>query len=181
MRTQIQRNDFWSRFNRLDARITRWMATHGITLLRLALGIVYIWFGALKIVPGLSPAEDLVRDTLAPFVPLNIAIPLLTAWEIVIGIGFLTGQFMRLTILLLFLHLPGTVSPMFLLPDRVFTIAPFGLTLEGQYIVKNVLIAAAGIVVGATVRGGGLVDDPEAFEEAGEIAEQHETVHEAAR
>jgi uncharacterized membrane protein YkgB len=145
------------RFDSIDAVITAWMADRGITVLRVALGIVFIWFGALKFVPGLSPAEDLVRATV-PFLPGNVFLPFLGLWEVAIGLGFLTGRALRLTILLLFLQMPGTLAPVALLPERVFTLVPFGLTLEGQYIVKNLVLIAAALVIGATVRGGRLVE-----------------------
>jgi uncharacterized membrane protein YphA (DoxX/SURF4 family) len=145
------------RFDAADARITRWMAAAGIPILRVALGVVFVWFGALKFFPGMSPAEDLVRATV-PFLPGDLFLPFLGFWEVVIGLGFLTGRALRLTILLLFLQMPGTMAPMALLPERVFTAAPFGLTLEGQYIVKNLVLIAAALVIGATVRGGRLVD-----------------------
>jgi uncharacterized membrane protein YkgB len=145
-----------TRFDRVDARITRWMARRGITFLRIALGLVFIWFGALKLVPGLSPAEELVRATV-PFIPGEVFLPVLGLWEIAIGLGFLTARALRATILLLFLQMPGTLSPIFLLPETVFTAFPFGLTLEGQYIVKNMVLIAAALVIGATVRGGRLV------------------------
>ena len=141
--------------NTIDARITRWMAEHGIPLLRIALGIVFVWYGALKLVPGLSPAEELVRDTV-PFLPGDLFVRFLGIWEVAIGLGFLTGRALRLTILLLFLQMGGAMSPIFLLPDRVFTVFPYGLTLEGQYIFKNLVLIAAALVVGATVRGGQL-------------------------
>lgn len=149
------------RFDRADRRITHWMARAGIPILRIAMGVIYIWFGALKLVPGLSPAEQLVRDTV-PFLPGDIFVPFLGVWEMVIGLGFVTGRGLRLVILLLFLQMPGTLSPILLLPHRVFTAFPYGLTLEGQYIVKNLVLIAAALVVGATVRGGRLTEDADA-------------------
>jgi uncharacterized membrane protein YkgB len=149
----------WRRFDALDHRITHWMARAGIPILRVALGIIFIWFGALKLVPGLSPAEDLVLATV-PIFPGHTFMRLLAVWEIAIGLGFLTGRALRLTILLLFLQMPGTLSPVFLLPERVFTVLPYGLTLEGQYVVKNLVLISAALVIGATVRGGRLVDEP---------------------
>jgi len=146
-------------FNAIDIQITRWMARHGVTLLRISMGVVFFWFGALKLVPGLSPAEPLIRDSIT-FFPMNIFLPVLAVWEMAIGVGFITGKFMRLTILLLFLQMPGTISPVFLRPDLVWTNFPFALTLEGQYIVKNMVLISAALVVGATVRGGGLTSDP---------------------
>jgi len=57
--------------------------------------------------------------------------------------------------------MPGTLAPLLLSPESTFTQAPFGPTLEGQYIVKNFVLISAGIVVGATVRGGHLTASPE--------------------
>jgi uncharacterized membrane protein YkgB len=145
------------RFDAVDTRITRWMARAGIPIMRIALGIVFLWFGALKLVPGLSPAEDLVLATV-PLFPGHSFMVALGLWEMAIGLGFITGRALRLTILLLFLQMPGTLSPIVLLPERVFTTFPLGLTLEGQYIVKNLVLIAAALVVGATVRGGRLVE-----------------------
>ncbi len=147
-------------FDRIDRAITRWMAVHGITLLRISLGVVFFWFGALKLFPGLSPAEDLVLATV-PIFPGRTFMPVLAVWEMIIGLGFMTGWFLRLTILLLALQMPGTLAPVFLLPERVFTLFPFGLTIEGQYIIKNFVLISAAIVIGSTVRGGRLVEDPE--------------------
>lgn len=164
MRTNTRQNhglaSGWrSMFERADATITHWMAGHGLTLLRISMGVVFFWFGALKLIPGLSPAETLIRESIT-FLPMALFLPFLAVWEMAIGLGFLSGRFMRLTILLLFLQMPGTISPVFLRPDLVFTQFPFGLTLEGQYIVKNLILISAALVIGATVRGGGLIDDP---------------------
>lgn len=147
------------RFDRVDRRVTRWMAAHGVTLLRVSIGLVFFWFGALKLFPGFSPAEDLIRLSL-DFLPLELFIPLLAAWEMAIGLGFITGRFMRFTILLMFLQMLGAASPIVLRPDLVFAQFPFVLTLEGQYIIKNIVVISGALVVGATVRGGGLSDQP---------------------
>lgn len=147
----------WSdKFDRLDARITSWMATYGLILLRISIGILFFWFGALKLFPGVSPAEGLIRETL-PFLPMNIFLPLLAIWEMVIGLGFIFGKFIRLTILLMFLQMGGTISPIFLNPEAVWVNFPFVLTLEGQYIFKNLVLLSAAIVIGATARGGRLI------------------------
>lgn len=146
-------------FDRIDRRITRWMARYGIVILRIGLGIVFLWFGALKLVPGLSPAEDLVRNTIY-FVNPDWFIPVLALWEMAIGLGLILGKLMRTTLLLLILQLPGTALPLVLLPDAVWTRFPYGLTLEGQYIVKNLVLIGAGLVLGGTVRGGHMKPDP---------------------
>jgi uncharacterized membrane protein YkgB len=155
----MERPTHMSRFDALDRRIIHWMARAGIPILRVALGVVFVWFGALKLFPGMSPAEELVIATV-PWLPGRIFLPILAVWEIVIGLGFITGRALRLTILLLYLQMPGTLAPIVLLPEQVFTVFPFGLTLVGQYIVKNLVLIAAALVIGATVRGGRLVEDP---------------------
>lgn len=150
-----------TRIDALDARITSWMARHGLHLLRMSLGIVFLWFGALKFFPGMSPASDLAARTIDVLsfgmVPPGLSVPLLAGWECLIGLGLLLGLFMRATLLLLALQMAGTVTPLVLFPAETFTHFPYAPTLEGQYIIKNVVLISAAIVLGAAVRGGGLV------------------------
>lgn len=152
-------------FNRLDKRITRWMAQYGISLLRISLGVVFFWFGFLKFFPGLSPAQELATRTIETLtfglVRPQLSIYLLATWECLIGLGLITGWFMRATLLLLFLQMLGTITPVFFFPHEVFTRIPYAPTLEGQYIIKNIVLISAGLVIGATVRGGRLVPEPE--------------------
>jgi uncharacterized membrane protein YphA (DoxX/SURF4 family) len=152
------------RFERTDRRITSWMADHGLTLLRIALGVVFFWFGVLKFFPGASPAEELAGQTIERLtlgaVPAATALPILAVWEVAIGIGLFIGRGMRITLLLLFVQMLGTITPLFLFPTETFTTFPIAPTLEGQYIIKNVVIVAAAIVLGATVRGGRLTAEP---------------------
>ena len=143
-------------FDKLDRNITEWMGKYGLLILRICLGIIFLWFGILKFFNGLSPAEDLVRNTIY-FMDPDIFIPILALWESIIGLGLITGKYMRLTLLLLFLQMPGTALPLIILPEKVWSIFPHGLTLEGQYIIKNLVLISAGLVLGATVRGGKLV------------------------
>jgi uncharacterized membrane protein YphA (DoxX/SURF4 family) len=154
-------NDIAARFDVLDARITSWMARHGMPLLRISLGVVFLWFGALKFFPGLSPAYDLAARTIETLsfglVTAGVSIPLLATWECLIGIGLLFGIFMRAVLLLLAVQMAGTLMPLALFPSEVFTRIPYAPTLEGQYIIKNAVLISAAIVLGATVRGGGLV------------------------
>jgi len=149
----------------LDVRITRAMARHGLLLLRVSLGVVFLWFGALKLFPGLSPAQELATRTISVLtfglVPPGVSLPVLAAWECVIGVGLLAGVRLREVLLLLFVQMAGTLAPVFLFPEEVFTRIPYAPTLEGQYIIKNIVLIAAGIVVGATVRGGRVVAEAE--------------------
>jgi uncharacterized membrane protein YphA (DoxX/SURF4 family) len=153
-----------NRFDRLDRRITMALATSAVPVLRISLGIVFLWFGVLKLFPGLSPAQDLAGRTIEQLtfglVPPDVALPVLAAWEVLIGLGLLSGRFLRATLLLLALQMLGTLTPLVLFPTETFTVFPFAPTLEGQYIIKNMVLVAAAMVVGATVRGGGLLAEP---------------------
>tara|TARA_B100000579_G_C22792390_1_gene835241 strand:- start:631 stop:1098 length:468 start_codon:yes stop_codon:yes gene_type:complete len=139
------------RLEKLDIIVTSFMNKWGVTLLRYSLGIIYIWFGALKPL-GLSPAQELVENTVYWFEDPKTFVPILGVWEIVIGITICIKPLIRVALFLLFLQMPGTFLPLILFPDVCFTNFPFGLTLEGQYIVKNLIIISAAIVVGSTVR-----------------------------
>jgi len=143
-------------FNRVDYRITSWMSRNSLMLLRISVGIIFFWFGLLKFIPNLSPAEDLAIRTVDVLsfgmVSGSISIYILAIWEVLIGLGLLSGVYMRVTLLLLFLQMIGTMSPIFIFPADVFTKIPYAPTLEGQYIIKNLVIISAGMVLGATVR-----------------------------
>ena len=157
--TTLTRSILQNSFDKIDYAITCWMARYGLLIMRIGLGIVFFWFGALKLVPGLSPAEELVRNTVY-FVDPDLFLPILAIWEMLIGLGLIFGKFMRLTLLLLFLQMPGTALPLLILPEVVWTSFPFGLTLEGQYIIKNLVLIGAGLVLGGTVRGGRFEPEP---------------------
>jgi uncharacterized membrane protein YkgB len=158
-----------ARIERIDRHITRWLARNGITLLRVSLGIVFFWFGVLKFFPDASPAEDLASRTITVLtfgiVQPSLSLPVLAAWEVAIGLGLITGLFMRATILLLIVQMFGTVTPLFFFPEETWTRFPIAPTLEGQYIIKNIVLVAGALVVGATVRGGDLVADADLAEE----------------
>jgi uncharacterized membrane protein YphA (DoxX/SURF4 family) len=155
---------------RADVALTRWMARYGVVALRVSLGIVFLWFGVLKFFPGLSPAQDLATRTIEiltfGLMPPSVSIPILATWECLIALGLMTGLFMRATLLLLALQMLGTITPLFFFPAETFTRIPYAPTLEGQYIIKNIVLVTAGLVLGATVRGGDLVADPEGVQQA---------------
>ena len=138
-------------YNELDIFITKFMSKWGITFLRYSLGVIYIWFGILKPF-GLSPAQELVENTVYWFDNPKTFIPILGWWEVVIGLTMCIKPLIRVSIFLLFIQMPGTFLPLILLPEVCFNNFPFGLTLEGQYIVKNLIIISAALVVGSTVR-----------------------------
>jgi uncharacterized membrane protein YphA (DoxX/SURF4 family) len=153
-----------SRIDPIDRAITGWMARYAPGLLRHSLGIVFLWFGALKFFPGLSPAQSLATRTIevlsAGLVTPAVSLPLLATWECVIGLGLMFGVGLRVVLLLLWLQMLGTLTPLVLFPDEVFVRVPFVPTMEGQYIIKNLVLITAGVVVGATVRGGHIAPEP---------------------
>lgn len=129
----------WVRFRSwLDSQeiaISSWMERHGFRLLRIAMGIIFIWFGALKPF-GLSPAEALVARATA-WIPIPGVLYVLAVWEVTIVVCFLHKRLVRWGVVLLFLHMPGTMLPLITLPDETWVRFPFALSLEGQYIVNN--------------------------------------------
>lgn len=150
-------------FEKADVKITRWMAKHNLSLLRVSIGIIFFWFGVLKFFDGLSPAQDLAIKTI-DIVTFGLLTPSiiilgLAIWETAIGIGLIFSLFMRETLLLLYLQMIGTFLPVLFFPSEVFNIFPYSLTLEGQYIIKNLVLLSAGIVLGATVRGGKIIQE----------------------
>lgn len=133
----------------LDERIASWMSRNAVFFLRVALAVIFIWFGGLKIV-GTSPANDLVTRTVY-WVDPRWFIPFLGAWEVLIGLCMLWRPLIRVSIGLLALQMPGTFLPLVLLPDVCFVHVPWSPSLEGQYIIKNLVLIAAAIAIGGTV------------------------------
>jgi len=136
---------------RIDEALISLMRLHGARILRLALGVVFVWFGALKIM-GRSPVADLVAATVY-WVSPTWFVPLLGWWEVVVGLGLLAGIALRLTLLLFWLQLAGTFLVLVLRPDLAFQSGnPLLLTVAGEFVVKNLVLIAAGLVIGSTVR-----------------------------
>jgi uncharacterized membrane protein YphA (DoxX/SURF4 family) len=151
-------------YNRFDKPITTWMAKNAIKYLRISLGIIFFWFGFLKFFPGVSSAEGIATKTITVItfglIQPSVSIIILASWETLIGLGLLFNKFMRETLFLLFLQMLGTITPLFFFPSETFKMFPFVPTLEGQYIIKNLILISAGLVIGATVRGGKIISDP---------------------
>ena len=136
---------------KLDIFISKYMSTYGILLLRYSLAMIFIWFGLLKPF-GISPAQELVENTVYWFDDKATFVKFLGWWEVAIGVTICFRPLIRISIFLLFLQMPGTFLPLVLLPEVCFTDFPYGLTLEGQYIVKNLIIISSALVIGGTVR-----------------------------
>jgi uncharacterized membrane protein YkgB len=137
-----------------DQRVRDCLRRIGFPMLRWALAVVFVWFGLLKPLDA-SPANDLVKRTIY-WLPPDMFLPVLGWWEVAIGLCLLWRPLVRLGVLLLVLQMPGTFLPLFILPEVCFSRPPFVLTMEGQYIVKNLVIIAAAIVVGGHLPPPGL-------------------------
>lgn len=141
------------RVDLIDETVSGWMERYGVTVLRLALAIVFIWFGVLKVIDK-SPVEDLVKDTIY-FLPEDEFFVVIGVWEIVIGVGLLVPVMLRLTLALFWLQMAGTFLSLLVLPDRAFQDGnPLLLDVTGEFVVKNLVLIAAGLVIGSTVRRG---------------------------
>ncbi len=161
------------RLDALDRSIAGFMRRWGVLALRLSLAVIFIWFGILKPL-GLSPAAPLVLATVdwMPVLSGEQWLHLIGWWEVVIGVTFLFHGTVRVAIALLALQMVGTLMPLVLLPEVTFQAGryPWAPTMEGQYIVKNLLIISAALVVGGTVREGeGLGTGPTAEGDRGRV------------
>ena len=153
-----------TRLHAVEETTHRWLIAHSITILRVCVGIVFLTFGILKFFPGVSPAQDLVETTTGiltlGLIPGPVALVLVATLESTIGLCLISGRAMRMALYLLALQLIGILSPLVLLPTRMFH-GPHGApTLEGQYVLKDIILVGAGLVLAATVRGGRLTSKP---------------------
>ncbi|HZD15088.1 MAG TPA: hypothetical protein VE196_08180 [Pseudonocardiaceae bacterium] len=142
------------------ATVDRWLERYSLALLRISMGAIIFGFGVLKYFPGLSPAQNLVLSTtrvltfgLVPaMVPNGVAMVLLATVECGIGLCLLTGRGLRVSIYLTTLWVIGILSPLAVLPGRLFSGPDHAPTLEGQYVLKDLVLLAAVLVIATTVR-----------------------------
>ncbi len=141
----------------MDNKVNNWLTQNALNLLRISIGIIYVWFGALKYFPNLSPADQLAKDTIHlitfGLIPNDLSILMLAIWETLLGALLVIGVWKRAVFYLLLLHMFCTFVPLFFFADLSFTNAPYAFTLVGQYIMKNLIIIAAAIVLNAHARG----------------------------
>lgn len=121
-----------------------------IPLLRVSLGLVFIWFGALKLTNA-TPVGELVANTV-PFLPANVFVPALGLFEVLLGLGLLIGRRLEIVALLMVAHLSGTFLVLVTQPSVAFMHGnPLMLSMTGEFVVKNVVLISAGLVL-ATLR-----------------------------
>lgn len=131
---------------RVQQRLIAALHRHRVTVLRVALGLVFLWFGGLKLV-GKSPVEDLVALTI-PWLPAGSTVLLLGVWEVILGVLFLLGRWMRWTLVLFLLQMAGTFLVLIVEPRLAFQSEnPLLLTTLGEFVVKNLVLVAAGLSI----------------------------------
>jgi uncharacterized membrane protein YkgB len=147
--------------NRMDARVMQWLTRHSLAIMRISLGFVFLVFGVLKYFPDMSPAENLTiqtMDTLTfDLVSGRAAMVIVATMECAVGVSLLTGLFLQAGIVLLGLVMIGVLAPLVLFPGQMFSGRFFAPMLEAQYVVKDVVLLAAGINVGLRARGARMV------------------------
>jgi putative oxidoreductase len=136
---------------RIDAKTLPFLERYGVTLLRVSLGVVFVWFGALKIF-DVSPVSDLV-GRMAYLLPRDTFVLVLGVVEVVVGVLLIVGRLLRFALALFCLQMLGTFLVLPILPGVAFRDGnPLLLTVEGEFVVKNLVLLSAGLVVGTTVK-----------------------------
>lgn len=153
---RAQRQRFRLNHPSLEARLTELLRTAErlcVPLLRISLGVVFVWFGALKLT-WTTPVADLVADTV-PILPDDVFVTALGAFEVLIGAALLIGRWILAAAALMIMHLGGTFLVLVTQPEVAFQGGnPLLLTMTGEFVVKNLVLITAGIVViGAGLRG----------------------------
>lgn len=138
-------------------RVSSWLTQNSINLLRISIGIIYVWFGVLKFFPNLSPADQLAKNTIQlitfGLIPDSVSIVLLAVWETTLGIILIIGIWRIMVFYVLLIHMICTFVPLFFFTDISFTASPYAFTLVGQYIMKNLIIICAALLIHAHHRG----------------------------
>jgi uncharacterized membrane protein YphA (DoxX/SURF4 family) len=152
------------------SRINDWKTRNRINILRLSLGFVFLWFGVLKFFHGVSPAELIAGRTISQLtlglITPSLSIPILAVWECTIGLSLILGNWMRLTLVLLYFEMAGTFLPLLLFPHETFSGSIFVPTLLGQYIIKNCVLISGAIVLGADLQGSAKIEAPQVLAES---------------
>lgn len=139
-----------SRFPSIDEAIIEFLRKWSIAVLRISVGIVFVWFGALKVF-DVTPVTDLVAEVVYIVDP-DWFVPVLGVVEMIVGVGLLTRRGLRIVLGLFALQMAGTFLVLLLEPGIAFQDGnPLLLTVEGEFVIKNLVLISAGMVVGATV------------------------------
>ncbi|WP_460674414.1 hypothetical protein [Larkinella ripae] len=159
--------NLFEHFDRLDTRMNRWLVIHSIPLLRLGMGIVFLGFGFLKFFPGISPIEVLATKTTSVLTLGGLrghsAMHFVAALECIIGICFISGRFLRIGVWLMGAQMIGAMSPLVIYFGELFPGPTHAPTLAAQYIIKDIILVAAGLVIASTWTGARIIAEPNSF------------------
>ncbi len=149
----------WISLSEIERRVAALMRPFSLPLLRVSLGVVFIWFGALKVINA-TPVATLVAGTM-PWVDPAWFVPLLGAIEVVVGLALIAGRRLTAVSCILVGHLAGTFLVLLMQPQVAFQHGnPLLLTTEGEFVVKNVVLISAGIVLASRPRTRRPVEEP---------------------
>jgi len=159
--------NLFEKFDALDTSINKWLVANSIFLLRVCMGIVFLGFGILKYFQGISPIESLATRTttvltFGEFAGHNAMI-FVASLECVIGLCFLSGMFLRIGVWLMAIQMIGAMSPLFIFFSELFPGPTHAPTLAAQYIIKDIILVAAGMVIASTWTGARIVAKPQSF------------------
>lgn len=129
----------------IEQKIYSFLDEYSDWFLRISIAIIYIWFGILKPFDS-SPAADLVANSIY-FLPREPFFIFLGIWETILGIMFLIPRLTKITFWIFILHMGGTFTPFITLMNTVFIKFPYALSLEGQYIIKNLILISAAVAI----------------------------------
>jgi putative oxidoreductase len=136
-----------------DATVFRLVHPVALPALRILLGLIFVWFGGLK-VTGSSPVAAMVAGTL-PFANPDLVVPVLGGVEVLLGLALVTGLGLRIALPALVAHLAGTFLTFVMLPGQMFRDSdPLLLTQSGEFVAKNLVLVCAGLVLIAHGRTG---------------------------
>jgi putative oxidoreductase len=158
MTTYYSSTGVTARVEQAQRAAVQWLSKYCIDALRVSLGLVFLGFGVLKFFPGMSPAEDLAIRTVETLtfgiVPGSAALVVTAVMECFVGLTLVSGKLLRTGLAVLGVSLIGIMAPLVLFTADLFPGAP---TLEAQYVLKDVVLVTAGMVVAAKALGARLV------------------------
>ncbi|WP_191908882.1 DoxX family protein [Larkinella humicola] len=159
--------NLFDRFDHLDTSMNRWLVTYSIPILRVSMGLVFLGFGFLKFFPGISPIEVLATKTTTVLTLGQLrghgAMDLVATLECIIGVCFITGRFLRVGVWLMGAQMLGAMSPLVLYPAELFPGPLHAPTLAAQYIIKDIILIAAGLIIASTWTGARIVSEPKSM------------------
>lgn len=151
VRTPNRRRAVLDRVEGIEHRAAEAIRPYSLTMLRLALGTVFVWFGALKLF-DVTPVGDLVAGTV-PFLDASWFVPVLGAGEVALGLALMVGRYLTALSAALVAHLSGTFLVLVVQPELAFQHGnPLLLTTIGEFVVKNIVLVCAALVLASRLR-----------------------------